>query len=601
MPATLTKEGENLQVDLSGCRGSDFQDSLAKVKALPGRRFDGETKLWLLPADPATAEQAMHALQPEMSADLREWIRQGRMAQASELTTPIADDAELVIEWAGPVGFDPAKNDVESGLYPHQRALVDLAARQKKLLLGDDMGLGKTVQMIATVREYELRNASDPGPKLIVCSNSVKGVWAREIRTWLGNGEPHQIIDATTMPARIRQLEAIIEADGWAIVNWEFLRTKRDKVKLKSGARKTVESLKVPLLGETKWRAVLADEVHRAKNRKASQSRGLHRVQGDLMIGASGTPLMNSPDELWSVLHWLYPKEYTSYWRFFNDYVQYTEGYFGKIITGVKNPDALRFELKHRLVRRTKDLLDLPDKTRVYVPVQLSSKQRKLYREAETKLWLEVEKAAKEGDESAIKLAQAASSGGKAMYRIMNGASRTVRLRQILETPALLEGEDISAKLDACQEIILDNSTTQHVVFTEFVATAGILAERLKAKGLTVETYTGETEEHVRTDLQDRFQAGEIDVLVGTTGAMREGITLTAASTEHFISRHWTPAINEQCEDRCHRVGQKNPLTIYIYLAEDSVDTDKVEPTNRLKEFIVESVIKKDEIKERSK
>jgi SWI/SNF-related matrix-associated actin-dependent regulator 1 of chromatin subfamily A len=602
MPASLTKNGDQLEVDLSKCRGSDFQDALLKVKAIAGRRFDGETKLWLLPADPTTAEQAMHALQPEMSKELLEWIRQGRMAQATELTTPIPDDAELVVDWAGDEGFVPHEDNPETGLYPHQRALVDLAVGQKKLILGDDMGLGKTVQMIATVREYELRNASDPAPKLIVCPNSVKGVWAREIRKWLGDDEPHQIIDATTFPARLKQLDAIIAENGWVIVNWEFLRTQKETVALKNGGKKKIEALKVKQLGTTPWRAVLADEVHRAKNRKAAQTRGLHRVQGDLMIGASGTPLMNSPDELWSILKWLYPKEYTSYWRFFEQYVQYTEGYFGKIITGVKNPDALRFELKHRLVRRTKDLLDLPDKTRVYVPVQLSPKQRKIYRSAETELWLEIEKAAKGGDDNAAQIARAATEGGaKAMYRIMNGASRTVRLRQILETPATLEGEDISAKLDACQEIILDNSTTQHVVFTEFVATTGILAERLKAKGLTVETYTGKTEEHVRTDLQDQFQAGEIDVLIGTMGAMREGITLTAASTEHFISRHWTPAINEQCEDRCHRVGQKNPLTIYIYLADNSVDVDKVEPTNRLKEFIVKSVIKKDNIKEVTK
>jgi hypothetical protein len=70
---------------------------------------------------------------------------------------------------------------------------------------------------------------------------------------------------------------------------------------------------------------------------------------------------MNTPDELWSILHWLFPDEYTSYWDFYETYVDYTEGYFGKVITGVRNPDALRFELHERLVRRTKDqVLDLP-------------------------------------------------------------------------------------------------------------------------------------------------------------------------------------------------------------------------------------------------
>jgi hypothetical protein len=55
---------------------------------------------------------------------------------------------------------------------------------------------------------------------------------------------------------------------------------------------------------------------------------------------------MNTPDELWSILHWLFPDEYTSFWDFYETYVDYTEGYFGKVITGVRNPDALRFELR---------------------------------------------------------------------------------------------------------------------------------------------------------------------------------------------------------------------------------------------------------------
>jgi hypothetical protein len=77
----------------------------------------------------------------------------------------------------------------------------------------------------------------------------------------------------------------------------------------------------------------------------------------------------------------------------------------------------------------------------------------------------------------------------------------------------------------------------------------------------------GKTTDHERTKLEDAFQRGEIDVLVGTIGAMREGITLTAADTQHWLELPWVPGWREQGEDRCHRIGQRNHVTIYNYEA----------------------------------
>src|SRR5690606_28906946 len=187
----------------------------------------------------------------------------------------------------------------------------------------------------------------------------------------------------------------------------------RSKGKLKNGGTKTTTVMKQPLFEKTDWLCVIADEVHRAKNRKTKTTQGLWKTRGEIMLGASGTPLMNDPSELWSILAWLWPDDYNklgakvgarSYWTFYDEYVDYTEGHFGKIINGVKNPDALRLELRNRLIRRTKgQVLDLPDKIRIPVELTLNPKQEKLYKEAEKALWLEVTKEAEEGDESAKK------------------------------------------------------------------------------------------------------------------------------------------------------------------------------------------------------
>jgi SNF2 family DNA or RNA helicase len=115
--------------------------------------------------------------------------------------------------------------------------------------------------------------------------------------------------------------------------------------------------------------------------------------------------------------------------------------------------------------------------------------------------------------------------------------------------------------------------------------------------GLAARAYTGETDSKERADIEDAFQRGEIQVLVGTS-AMREGITLTAADTAHFLERAWVPAWNAQAEDRLHRIGQRDPVTIYIYEAENTVDDGTVFLTNRRKDSIVKTVLPQDEVKE---
>lgn len=646
--AKLTKGSEQLELSLSG--HPDFANALAAVKAVPGRRYDGDRKLWCFPNEPAVAERLMVTVKPEVSAEVLSWVKATKAERAQELVTPLPQDADLMLPWGNSrVHWQPEKvgkpgEEVAfNGLYGYQRSFIDVAAGKadqptRALLLGDDMGLGKCGQSAGAVFEFLMRKSAfasnldmpveafetaedmlawagvENGPKLVIAPNSVKGTWRRELRMWLGSSVPQVVVDGATPKKRNAQMLEGIESNAWTIINWEQLRVKREKQKVRKKIvhpltgdfikwreiEQEVEVMREPLLEDTPWVAAIADEAHRAKNRKSLTTKGLWRVDATMKLALTGTPLQNSPDELWSILKWLYPKEYTAYWRFFDQYVDFYEGQYGKIITGVKNSDALRFELSTRLVRRTKKevLKDLPDKTREYVPVDLHKPQRKLYDEAEKQMWFEVEQAIKEGDKQAKTFAEQALRNQT--YQVVNGAARTVRLRQIASSPALLGGEDVSAKLDAAEELITD-AGKQIVVFTEFVETTRLLVERLRKRGLVAEQFVGGISSEQRTQYEDDFQNGDIDVIVGTIPAMKEGITLTAADTVLFIERHWTPAVNEQCEDRLHRVGQKKNVTVLILEAEDTVDTQKVSVTNAIKSLIVSSVINKDDVEEKTR
>lgn len=574
MPAKLSKTDDTLRLTLTGMSRADFGEALQRVKMIPGRRWNAEDKVWEFPADVQTAERLMHTLRPVPSAEVMRWVRQARVDRAEELATTLPDDAsrQLGIGWA-------------DKLYPYQRAAIEFMVDHPSCLLADDMGLGKTVQALSTAYEYGL-TIGDPDfaerPRLIVCPNSVKGSWAREVEQW--TKLPSFVIDGKTAEKRRAQLKKYSQEPGASlIINWEKLRAKRTGGKVEMAE---------PLLKEIDWMAIIADEAHRAKNRKSQQTLGLWQLDAPLKLALTGTPILNSPDEVWALLAWLRPEQYgrggkrLPYWTFFDQYVDYYEGAYGRVITGVRNPDALRFELHDKLVRRTKGMvLDLPPKTRRYIELDMPAKQRKLYDEAEKQMWIEI---AKEQGPEALE---------KSIIDLPNGAARCTRLRQIASSPALLGGDDVSVKLDTAVELIADCGR-QVVVFSEFKGTCDLLNERLVKHKISSALITGDIPPEERTASVEKFQEGEIDVMICTLDAGGVGITLTAADTVIFLERDWTPAVNEQAEDRLHRIGQDTNVTVIILQAANSVDTDRVAPANELKSAIVGSVIQQDAVKE---
>lgn len=576
MAAKLARDGDVLTLTLKGLSRADFGAALASAKSIPGRRYNPAEKAWEFPATSRHAERILSTIRPTPTAEVLAWLRAARAERHEELSTRLPADAELRGEW--------------DELYPYQRAAVDFMADHPRCLLADDMGLGKSVQALVTWEEYCARLGIERGPALIVAPNSVKGSWASEVRRWLGLEAT--VVSGATRERRAAQARQAVAAGQPVIVNWEKLRARKP-------AGKPVEMTE-PWLLEHDWQAVIADECHRAKNRKAQQTLGLWQLQAPVRLALTGTPILNSPDEIWSLLVWLRPEQYgrgggrIAYWTFYDLYVDYYETQYGRVVTGVRDPDALRFELADKLVRRTKGtVLDLPPITRRYIDVELGPKQRRIYKEAERKLWVELEQEAAAGDEKAA----AVLEGELRLLELPNGAARCTRLRQIASTPALLGTPDNSAKLDTAVELIED-AGRQVVVFSAFKGTCELLRTRLAKRKISCELITGDVPPEERTDRVARFQEGEITVIASTLQAGGVGITLTAADTVIFLERDWTPAINEQAEARLHRIGQENAVTVLILQAVDTVDTGKVQPANELKSIIVGSVLQQDSIKE---
>jgi SNF2 family DNA or RNA helicase len=460
-------------------------------------------------------------------------------------------------------------------LYKFQKEFVDRFERSPYVLCGDDMGTGKTFEALALDlrrRTTQLEGYRQTDCKtLIVAPMSVLPAWEKTIKTLWPAARVCRINpkDRTELALKLR------EPYHYYIVHWEALRLMSDE------------------LQSVHWWHVVADEVHRAKNRKAQQTLHLKRLRTSYKTALSGTPADNAPQDLWSILNWLNPKVWSSYHRFTNYFVKiqkhtmgqctaagcfdYHKNSFQKII-GVAHVDELHKAMEHFYLRRTKEevLPDLPEKYYSTIEVDLVPRQRRIYNQMKESMLAWVGKHEHEPIAAPIIVAQ--------LTRLKQFALAYAEVEPVRK---MVDGEwkvfdkvklmDPSTKLDAVMEKILDNPEQRFVVFSESKQIIYLFQKRLTAARVSHVVLTGDTAQSDREKSINEFQAGMHRVFAGTIHAGGEGITLTAASTVIFLDRMWNPSKNKQAEDRCHRIGQQNAVHVIDIVAKDTVDGGRLQ------------------------
>ncbi len=396
-------------------------------------------------------------------------------------------------------------------------------ARRKNLLLADECGLGKTLVGI----EASKPSLQDGGRILIICPLRLRSQWLDEI------------IDQDP-GARIVTLEYGIppqiygHPEGWFITSYE-------------AARDGAADLSAYL-----WDWIIIDEAHRIKNRKAKQTTAIKHIPAIHKIGLTGTPMEKNPGDLWSILHWLHPDVYTSYWSFYNKYVERIfvgpPGRQWPIERGLKNVERLAKLLEPVMLRRTKEEVapELPPKIIQRVKIQLNGAQREDYDVMERSKDILVNIR---GEEIIVK----------------NELSKIVKLQEITSK----EG----AKTGWFTDWLGDNPDTPVVAFTKFRATAYHLYKSLEPRADLV---MGGVQE-----LPHEFLNGTKDILVGTIAAMGEGLNLQRAEVAVFIDQEWSTTKMTQAYDRIHRMNITGPKLIYLLTAEDTVDELVVKALDR--------------------
>lgn len=322
------------------------------------------------------------------------------------------------------------------------------------------------------------------------------------------------------------------------------------------------------------WDHVVGDEIHKIQNRKAQATRALKKIKAGYRTGMSGTPVTGAPDKYWSVLNWLYPDVFRSYWGFQKAYCEteivYPQGYTK--VVGPKNEHLLLEAVNPFYVRHLKReqccphhpqgvMPWLPDKYYDKVWVDLHPAQRKAYESMRKEMIAWVGKQEDTPLTAGVVVAQ--------MMRLQQFA---IAMANIADDGSVFLDEP-SSKADALMHILEDNPTEPIVVFTQFNRFIHLLERRLQAAKIPYVCYTGENR-GTREEDKRRFMAGDARVFLGNISAGGVGLDglQSVSSTVVFTDRLWSPALNNQAEDRLWRDGQQNAVQVIDIMARNTVD-----------------------------
>ena len=513
------------------------------VRSISGRKFHSDDKCWSIPSAQARTlygllEDSYPPLakaiidNKDVEKDVAESINRVEISSASELPLQKLTEIDEKLKGKFPEGLQ---------LYPFQKVAVAFAEMSKgRCLIGDEMGIGKTISAIG----YAAINPQ-ARPAIVVCPSNVKFNWKKEINKWLPDETVQVITSGKDEP----------ELGDFIIVNYDLMAKMQEKlIKL------------VP-------RLVILDECHYIKN-SGSKNKPVKRTVATLalcrftpkILALSGTAIASRPKEFFNTLNLMRPEQFASFWDFAQRYCDPWHDGFGWNFDGASYTQELNERTRDLCIRRLKSevLPELPPKTRTFLPIHLSKKDRSPYDIAQEEWDRRIEEAYINGEKLPA----------GTMLNMIND------LRHICG----------QVKVNYAVDWITQYMTQTGKPIVVFTHHRDVL-KRIAGKFKNVQTISGDVNSKKRQQIVEDFQAGKIDILVCNTIAAKEGITLTRADTVLFIEREWVPTDEEQAEDRVYRIGQESDNVHAVYLSVAGTIDEHFDRVVEAKRQVVKAVL----------
>lgn len=417
---------------------------------------------------------------------------------------------------------DAAVSELRGELWPFQKKGVEfLEERQGRALLADEMRLGKTVQVLAYLQAHpEFR------PAAVVCPMTANLVWSRMAHSWMPR--PDIEVLRGTLPYTIR--------GSLVILHYNIF----DKWK---------ETLK-PIIKT--W---IFDEAHMLRNPTTLRSKAAVYVCENIehVIGTTGTPVVNRPVEMYTILHIIAPNVFPSFWKYTTRWCDLQRGYVGGLdSSGASNSEELHKVLVGScMLRRLREdvMPDMPKKQRIVIPLSCESALG-TYRRAEVDLigWLRKSSPAK---------------------------AESARKAETLVKIGYLNRLAASAKMKWAVEWITEYLEQREKLVT-FAINREVIDAVMAAFGPSAVKIDGSCSQEDRKIAIDRFMNDpKARLFVGQLQAAGTAISLTAASDTATLQLGWNPGDHDQAEDRVIGPDQQaESIGAYYLMAADTIEED---------------------------
>jgi SNF2 family DNA or RNA helicase len=392
-------------------------------------------------------------------------------------------------------------------LFPFQKETIKFSLTNKHVLISLAPGLGKTACGIFAAQAAGCKSI------LVISPLSLLYNWRNEIKKWVSEDAVIWYQKNLPIPSK------------WVITNYDTLRLH-------------------PKQFEKAWDCIIIDETILIKNRKAQRSKVVAELvkasAPKYVFELSGAPVSKMYTDMWSQLTVLDPNRFSSFWRFAERYCVVESNQWSKYNLVANKPDAGKQIVEDLadiyFARSQEDVLELPEFIFEDIHIPMTKEQDKLYGQMEEEFMADLSE-----DDRLL---------------APNVLTQLLRLVQFASNPTLVGGIEKSSKWDACIEM-LEFEQPPFIVWTNFIATAEKMVERIREKGYTAEKLTGATPIEERQAIVDAFQGSKLDVIVAHPAVGKFGLTLTAARTAIYLERGYNADDYYQSLYRVKRIGTK--------------------------------------------
>ncbi|KAL5519231.1 hypothetical protein ACEPAH_914 [Sanghuangporus vaninii] len=458
--------------------------------------------------------------------------------------------------------------------------------RHQQCILADEMGLGKTVQIITFLGLLHARMGAFPC--LVIVPNSTITNWVREFARWApelrvvpfyGEQKSREII-------KQYELEHPVITPGTTGAKYHILVTTYEAVT-------RAKDFNAVFKKNPRWEVLVVDEGQRLKSDSSLLFRKLNELNSGHRIIMTGTPLNNNIRELFNLMNFLDPDKWNDLEALTKEFEELDE----------ERVKELHERLRPYFLRRMKaEVLDLPAKNEVIVPVSMAPLQKEIYKSILSK-----------------NLAVLSSLRGIASTKLNKSAAKAsnlknmlMQLRKCLQHPYLVADDiepkglspleahlkliDASGKLRLLKMLLPKLKARGHrvLLFSQFVIGLNIIEDFLQGEGYKFLRLDGNTKQADRQKDMDEFNKEDSDIFIYllSTRAGGVGINLWSADTVIIFDPDFNPHQDLQAIARAHRYGQKKTCLVFKLMTKNSAE-EKIIQTGKKKLVLDHLIVQK--------